>query len=227
MKYIGILFLSFSSLFYSYGQEVKNVQLVSVNDFKTAISAREVQLVDVRTAKEYGSGKIQNAVNIDYYQKDYFSNAINKLKKNEPVYLYCKLGKRSHDASMILVDMGFEEIYDLQGGYDAWIKINGESKTEVKAKNLSEKIEYTDKINKKIFYESEHYKMILFAMKKDQVLKPHSAPMDTPLLVLEGSAKVTVGDEEFVLHEGDDIVLPKDIAYGVYPLSNVKFLLIK
>ena len=51
--------------------------------------------------------------------------------------------------------------------------------------------------------------------------------MDTPLLILEGSTKVTIGDEEFVLHEGDDIVLPKDIAHGVYPLSNVKFLLIK
>ena len=93
--------------------------------------------------------------------------------------------------------------------------------------NLSEKIEYAEKINNKVFYESENYKMILFAIKKDQVLKPHSAPMDTPLLILEGSTKVTVGDEEFVLHEGDDIVLPKDIAHGVYPLSNVKFLLIK
>jgi quercetin dioxygenase-like cupin family protein len=44
--------------------------------------------------------------------------------------------------------------------------------------------------------------MILFAIKKDQVLNPHSAPMSTPLLVLEGSAKVTIGDEEFVLYEG-------------------------
>jgi quercetin dioxygenase-like cupin family protein len=93
--------------------------------------------------------------------------------------------------------------------------------------NLSEKIEYAEKINTKVFYESENYKMILFAIKKDQVLKPHSAPMDTPLLVLKGSVMITIGDEEFVLHEGDDIVLPKDIAHGVYPLSNVKFLLIK
>ncbi|MFT5436743.1 MAG: quercetin dioxygenase-like cupin family protein [Ancylomarina sp.] len=44
--------------------------------------------------------------------------------------------------------------------------------------------------------------MILFAIKKDQVLNPHSAPMSTPLLVLEGSAKVTIGDEEFLLYEG-------------------------
>jgi quercetin dioxygenase-like cupin family protein len=96
-----------------------------------------------------------------------------------------------------------------------------------KTNNLSEKIEYAEKINNKIFYESANYKMILFAIKKDQVLKPHSAPMSTPLLILEGSAKVTIGDKEFVLHEGDDIVLPKDIDHGVYPISDVKFLLIK
>lgn len=47
--------------------------------------------------------------------------------------------------------------------------------------------------------------------------------MNTPLLFLEGSTKVTTGDEEFVLHIGDDIV-SKDIAHGVYPLSNVTFL---
>jgi len=100
-------------------------------------------------------------------------------------------------------------------------------KVESKENNLSEKIEYAEKINNKVFYESENYKMILFAIKKNQILKPHSAPMDTPLLILEGSSKVTIGDEEFVLHEGDDIVLPKGIDHGVYPLSNVKFLLIK
>jgi quercetin dioxygenase-like cupin family protein len=99
--------------------------------------------------------------------------------------------------------------------------------SELNENNLSEKIAYAEKINNKVLYESENYKMILFAIKKNQVLKPHSAPMNTPLLILEGSARVTIGDEEFVLHKGDDILLPKDIDHGVYPLSNVKFLLIK
>ena len=126
MRYFGIFLLSFSSIFYSCAQEVKNVQLLNVNNFMMAISASDAQLLDVRTAEEYSFGKIQDAVNIDYYQKDIFTNAINKLKKNEPVYLYCRSGKRSHDASMILAEMGFEEIYDLQGGYNAWVKINGE-----------------------------------------------------------------------------------------------------
>jgi len=93
--------------------------------------------------------------------------------------------------------------------------------------NLSEKIEYKDEISVKVISENEGYKMILFAIKKDQVLEPHSAPMDTPLLILKGSAKITVGTEEHRLYEGDLITLPKDIDHGVYPMTDVKFLLIK
>jgi len=92
--------------------------------------------------------------------------------------------------------------------------------------SLSAKVAYGDKIVNKTVFES-HYKMILFAMRKGQDLKPHSAPMDAPLFMLEGSAKVTIGDEETVLSEGDIITLPKDIKHGVYPLTDCKFLLIK
>lgn len=93
--------------------------------------------------------------------------------------------------------------------------------------SLASKIDYQDKVNNKIYFESDSYKMILFAMKKDQVLKPHSAPMDTPLLLLEGQAKITIDTKEHILSSGESIVLPKDIKHGVYPITDVKFVLIK
>ena len=92
---------------------------------------------------------------------------------------------------------------------------------------LSNAIDYQDKVNNKIYYESDSYKMILFAMKKDQVLKPHSAPMDTPVLILEGQVKITIDNAEHILSSGESIVLPKDIDHGVYPITDVKFVLIK
>tara|TARA_R100000655_G_scaffold95272_1_gene137150 strand:- start:697 stop:1062 length:366 start_codon:yes stop_codon:yes gene_type:complete len=92
--------------------------------------------------------------------------------------------------------------------------------------NLASKVEYADKINNNVIFESD-YKMIVFAMKKGQDLKPHSAPMDAPLVMLEGSAKVTIGDEETVLNEGDIITLPKNLMHGVYPITDCKFMLIK
>lgn len=93
--------------------------------------------------------------------------------------------------------------------------------------NLTSQIDYADTVNNSVLFEGEAYKMILFAMKKEHVLKPHSAPMDTPLLILEGSAKITIGPKEHTLNKGDLITLPKEIDHGVYPITDVKFLLIK
>ena len=92
---------------------------------------------------------------------------------------------------------------------------------------LASKVDYQDKINSKIYFESEAYKMILFAMKKEQILKPHSAPMDTPLLMLEGEVKITIGGKAHVLNSGESIILPKDIDHAVYPNKDIKFVLIK
>ncbi len=93
--------------------------------------------------------------------------------------------------------------------------------------DLASKIEYGDKIVNKVVFEGENYKMLLFAIKKDQVLPPHSAPMDAPLVLLEGSAKITIGSTEHFVVKGDMITLPKNIDHGVYPETNIKFLLLK
>ncbi len=51
--------------------------------------------------------------------------------------------------------------------------------------------------------------------------------MDAPLVMLEGSAKVTIGNEETIVQKGDIITLPKDLMHGVYPITDCKFLLMK
>jgi quercetin dioxygenase-like cupin family protein len=104
---------------------------------------------------------------------------------------------------------------------------NTQNTTEKLSENsLSAKIEYGDKMATKTIFES-HYQMILFAMKKGQDLKPHSAPMAAPLVMLEGSAKVTIGNKETIVNKGDIITLPKEIMHGIYPVTDCKFLLIK
>ena len=51
---------------------------------------------------------------------DDFKEKVKELDKNKPVYLYCKKGGRSAKAAEILADLGFKEIYDLQGGITNW-----------------------------------------------------------------------------------------------------------
>ncbi len=97
----------------------KKAQLVTPSQFAKEIAANKVQLVDVRTPKEYKAGHIQNAVNIHLYDKD-FEQRIDKLDKNKPVYVYCKVGGRSAEAVEIMQAKGFKKIVELDGGIDAW-----------------------------------------------------------------------------------------------------------
>ncbi|TYB79151.1 rhodanese-like domain-containing protein [Bizionia myxarmorum] len=95
------------------------VKVLSPEEFKTQIGKGNIQLVDVRTPNEFGSGHIKNAKNIDAFAGS-FSEKISKLNKEKPVYLYCRSGARSKQASNKLAGMGFTEIYDLKGGYLNW-----------------------------------------------------------------------------------------------------------
>jgi len=120
MKNIVFLIMLLSSFFSVKAQEIQSIQLLNTTEFKGVISKKDVQLVDVRTPEEYAAGHIKDAVNIDYFDPEAFTEAFSKMDKNKAVYVYCKSGNRSHKASVKLSDMGFTQVFDLEGGYMAW-----------------------------------------------------------------------------------------------------------
>ena len=77
------------------------------------------QLVDLRTPAEVNDGFIPQAQFIDFLNDD-FESFITSLDKNKPIMVYCASGGRSGKASKILAKNGFNEIYDLKGGFSAW-----------------------------------------------------------------------------------------------------------
>lgn len=104
-------------------QNDKNDYKIGVSEFKQGTELNEIQLIDVRTPKEYKEGHIGNAENIDFLAND-FTEKIKTLDKSKPVYIYCKSGNRSGKATKALYDAGFNTIYDLEGGILAWEKEN-------------------------------------------------------------------------------------------------------
>ncbi|HRP57748.1 thioredoxin domain-containing protein [Agriterribacter sp.] len=86
---------------------------------QTLDSTLQKQIIDVRTPEEFQSGHIATAKNINIYDTD-FKDQLKKLNKEEPVFVYCKVGGRSAKAAKTLQDMGFVNVYDLQGGMMAW-----------------------------------------------------------------------------------------------------------
>jgi len=97
-----------------------NTTVIDLKDLKTEVIGKEVQLVDVRTKKEYDNGYIDNAISISISDKDNFKKEIQKLDKTKPIYIYCHVGGRSNRASKIMEDLGFLSIYDFSGGWKVW-----------------------------------------------------------------------------------------------------------
>ena len=101
-------------------QESQVVTLLPMHAFKDSIMGRDVQLIDVRTVPEFNEGHIKNAGNIDFLQADTFAQKVEKLHKEQPLYIYCRSGHRSGLAAKKLEEMGFKKIYNLDGGYLTW-----------------------------------------------------------------------------------------------------------
>lgn len=115
MKQIIVIMSLLSMLLGSKNRADSNVELLSPIEFKSRIQNKNVQLVDVRTAREFNARKIKGAINIDFYSGK-FNVEFNKLNKEKAVYLYCRSGSRSRQAAYKLEALGFTQIYDLQGG---------------------------------------------------------------------------------------------------------------
>jgi phage shock protein E len=95
------------------------IEVLSPEVFENHLQEENVQLIDVRTPKEFESGHLKGAKNHHIYDKD-FREQVSYLDKEKPVYVYCKAGGRSHEAAEELKTMGFKKVYDLQGGISEW-----------------------------------------------------------------------------------------------------------
>lgn len=100
-------------------KKVGDIELLNKEQFAQVIDTADLLLVDVRTATEYEAGFIEGAVNIDVKQAD-FEKRMGYFDRKTPVAVYCVKGGRSAKAAKKLADMGFEKVYDLEGGYQKW-----------------------------------------------------------------------------------------------------------
>jgi rhodanese-related sulfurtransferase len=95
---------------------------ISSEEFEKGINTEGVQLLDVRTAAEYNSGHIKNALQADWTNKDQFKDRTSYIDKDKPVYVYCLSGGRSSAAAEWMRNNGYQQVYNLTGGINAWKK---------------------------------------------------------------------------------------------------------
>ncbi len=81
---------------------------------------RGAQLIDLRPAAEFKRGHILGAINAPYPRLDEQLAALRKNHGDKPVILYCALGSNSPGAGAKLRGAGFQEVYLIAGGLNAW-----------------------------------------------------------------------------------------------------------
>ena len=95
-------------------------QILDKATYQDSLVQPNVTLIDVRTTEEYESGHLDKAQNIDFLNEELFIKEIEKFDKSQPIYIYCRSGNRSGKAATLMQELGFQNIYDLEGGYLNW-----------------------------------------------------------------------------------------------------------
>ena len=107
-----IVFLSFIFLTLNSNSQIKSILF---DDYLSLKEFNKIELIDVRTNEEFKISRLENAINIDFYDSLFLKN-FEKYNKQDKLLLYCRSGRRSLIGAKILVENGFKNIYDLKGG---------------------------------------------------------------------------------------------------------------
>lgn len=95
----------------------------------------------------------------------------------------------------------------------------------MKAKDL---IEFeTQKFDKKVLLEDGESKLVVIALKKEEILDTHTCIKDAAVLVLEGEIEIHFNAEKFKLDKGEIIMFEKEKEHTVRALKDSKFLVMK
>ncbi len=108
----------------------KSIETLTSDEVKNLSKNSEITLIDIRDIRElWKEGTIENSVHIPRGMLEFWLDPnssyykANKIKDIKKMVLFCALGFRSALATKSLVDMGFENVAHVEGGFDSLKKI--------------------------------------------------------------------------------------------------------
>ena len=86
---------------------------VNVDMVRELVENKDI-IIDVRETYEYERGHLKGAINIPLSE---LRDRINEIPKDKPVYLHCRTGQRSYNATLVLQNLGFPNIINITGSF--------------------------------------------------------------------------------------------------------------
>jgi len=79
-------------------------------------------IIDLRSAREYANGHIEEAVNLDYSASD-FARELEELDRDMAYLLYSCTDDVSGQVLDMMAELGFTEVYNMLGGMEQWERV--------------------------------------------------------------------------------------------------------
>ena len=96
------------------------LQNLTPEEFRSlAPNTENAVIIDVRTKQEYMQGHLYDAINIDYLSYDFWDR-IESLDTEKIYFVYCRSGRRSMRTCTLMHNGGFPNVFNLDGGLNAW-----------------------------------------------------------------------------------------------------------
>lgn len=96
------------------------MKTISVEELKAKFDNSEnFQLIDIREDYELELACIGG----DHIPMGEVRNNLDKIRKDIPVIIHCRGGKRSGNMVVFLSDNGYDNLYSLEGGINAWAEL--------------------------------------------------------------------------------------------------------
>ncbi|MCW8882931.1 MAG: rhodanese-like domain-containing protein [Sedimenticola sp.] len=100
------------------------VREINSKELESKLAANEaLYLLDIRSEAEVVGGMLPNSTHLPMHL---IPQRINEFSEDQDIVLYCRSGARSYHACMYLMQQGFKNVINLQGGIIDWAR-NGYS----------------------------------------------------------------------------------------------------
>ena len=96
-------------------QEIHNLSVQELKQWQE--NNKDFILLDVRNQDEVDYVKLPNSLHIPM---SLIPIRHNEIDDDKPLVIYCHHGVRSYNVAYFLLQAGFEDVYNLQGGIEAW-----------------------------------------------------------------------------------------------------------
>lgn len=106
------------------GLELQTAEVIDIEEFKSLLGKKDVQVVDVRNTSEYNAGHVKGA---EHVFVGTLQDKLDLLAKDKQVVIHCQSGDRAAIAYSILRRNGFDQVKNYSAGMKEWLEKGNET----------------------------------------------------------------------------------------------------